>query len=220
MVIGLRRAVIFSNGEYRHAAGVLSRLSSEDYLICADGALARLRELELVPDLVVGDMDSASASLVDQAAAQGVEILRVPAEKDFTDTEMALREAVGRGYAQVLVLGAWGGRIDHSLGNLLLFPPFIDAGTNVTLSDGSTDAYYVKEELQLDGCLGRIVSLLPLTPVVKGVTIDGFQYPLQGATLRWGKTLGVSNIAISDKISIHLSEGMLLAVLTDILADC
>ncbi len=212
----MQRAIIFSNGEYRSTAGVISRLFPGDFLICADGALAWMQELGLQPDLLVGDMDSVSSILVEQAVALGVEVLRVPAEKDFTDTEMALREAIKRGYNDVIVFGAWGDRIDHSLGNLLLFPPFVESGTRVALSDGKSDAYYVKDVLELHGCRGKTVSLLPLTPSVQRVSIDGFHYPLREATLCWGQTLGVSNLATSDKVSVSLARGMLLVVTTDL----
>jgi thiamine pyrophosphokinase len=211
----LGRAVIFSNGEYRDFSGVKQHLCRGDFLICADGALGKLMSMQIRPDLLVGDFDSVEPSLLEEAERAGINRLNVPVEKDFTDTELALREALKAGYRDILLVGAFGGRLDHELGNLFLLPPFVSAGARISLTDGETDAYLVTKELQLSGCRGKVVSLLPLTAEVQGVTISGFYYPLQDYTLHWGQTIGISNLPLVDNPSIRLQSGMLLVVVTD-----
>lgn len=215
MVDDLSRAVVFSNGEYRDLQGVREHLLVDDLLICADGALAKVMALDLKPDLLVGDFDSVSQELLDEAARLGIRRLTVPKEKDFTDTELALRQATLAGCSDILLVGAFGGRLDHALGNLFLLPPYIRQGVNIMLTDGETDVYLVTERLSLAGLAGKTVSLLPLTEQVVGVTIAGFYYPLCNHTLRWGETIGISNLPISDEAMVNVADGILLVVVTD-----
>ncbi|NLY54544.1 MAG: thiamine diphosphokinase [Firmicutes bacterium] len=208
------RAVVFSNGYYACLAGIKQRLRPHDWLICADGALAKLVALDLWPDLLVGDFDSVDQSLLQQAQQRGVELRTFDREKDYTDTELACREAVERGCRELLLVGAWGSRLDHSLANLLLLPPYVEQGLTVSLTDGQTDAYLVRDELVLRQCQDRLVSILSFTPVARGVTAQGFYWPLQEATLHWGQGLGISNIPIADAVTISVTEGLLLVIVT------
>lgn len=210
------RAVIFSNGTYTDLAGVKARLRSNDWLICADGALSQLAAMQLHPDLLVGDFDSVDLGLLEEARRQGVELVTFQREKDFTDTELAWQEAIKRkrGWHNFLVVGAWGGRLDHSLANLLLFAPFAEQGYHISLTDGATDAYFVTDELVLEHCQGKLVSIIAMTPIAQGVMAQGFHWPLTDATLRWGQALGISNIPIDDLVRVQVKEGTLLVVVT------
>lgn len=211
----MKRAVIFSNGEYRDLVGVRQRLHPDDLLICADGALGKLLALGLHPDLLVGDFDSLGEEQLLTAEQLGIRRVTFPAEKDFTDTELALREAVQAGCDQVLLVGAFGGRLDHALGNLFLLPPHVRQGLQLGFTDGVMDGYLITAPLQLRGCQGKIVSLLPITEMVEGVTLDGFYYPLQDYCLRWGQTIGISNLPLRDDPQISLRSGILLVIVTD-----
>lgn len=208
------RAVIFSNGTYADLAGVRARLRVDDWLICADGALAYLVKLQLWPDLLVGDFDSVDLELLAAAKVQGVELLTFQREKDYTDTELAWQEVRQRGYREVLVVGGFGGRLDHSLANLLLFAPFAEQGYRICLTDGATDAYFVTDELVLEHCQDKLVSIIAITPIAQGVTAQGFHWPLVDASLNWGQSLGVSNVPVADVVSVHVREGILLVVVT------
>lgn len=211
----MARAVVFSNGEYRDLAGVQRRLRTDDLLICADGALAKVMSMQLLPDCLVGDFDSISPELLAEADRLGVRRLTVPAEKDFTDTDLALQEAVRAGCTEVLLIGAFGGRLDHALGNLFLLPPYARQGINIMFSDGEMDAYLVTKQLSLTNCQGKVISLLPVTEQVSGVTIHGFYYPLHDYTLCWGKTIGISNLPLVDEPVVEVADGVLLVIVTD-----
>lgn len=211
----MTRAVVFSNGEYCDLSGVKQRLRPDDWLICADGALAKVMALELLPDLLIGDFDSVSPELLQQADNLGVQRLTMPAEKDFTDTDLALRAAVDAGYREVLLVGAFGGRLDHALANLFILPPYIRQGVQISLTDGETDVHLVTEQLTLANCRERLVSLLPLTEQVSGVTLEGFYYPLHNHTLRWGDSIGISNVPLQSEVSVRLGSGILLVIVSD-----
>jgi thiamine pyrophosphokinase len=209
------RAVIFINGSYADLDGIRARLRQDDYLVCADGALRVLDRLGLQPQVLLGDFDSVEPALLQSAEAAGVELIRFPQEKDYTDGELALRHVAAAGYRQILLLGAWGGRIDHSLGNLLMLPPYVEQGIGIALSDGRTDAWLVNRELTLSGCRGKLVSLLPLSPEVTGIALQGFYYSLdEPPVLRWGASRGLSNVPLVDAPRISVEQGMLLVIVT------
>lgn len=208
------RAVIFSNGTYADIAGVAARLRHDDWLVCADGALAHLVNMQLWPDLLVGDFDSVGLGLLAAAKARGVELLTFEREKDYTDTELAWQAVRQRGYSEVLVVGGWGGRLDHSLANLLLFAPYAEQGYRICLTDGTTDAYFVTDELVLEQCQDKLVSIIAITPTAQGVTARGFHWPLTDANLHWGQALGISNIPVVATASVQVQQGILLVVVT------
>ena len=109
-----------------------------------------------------------------------------------------------------MIVGAWGGRIDHSLANLLSLPPYVQQGLQIVVSDGETDAHIVCDHLMLQGCRDKLVSIIPLTPEAEGVTIRGFYYPLRKEKLAWGRLRGISNVAIADEASVSVDTGVLL----------
>ena len=115
-----RRAAVFLNGEY--PAGddefYARRFAAADLRIAADGGYAALRALGLRPEVLVGDFDSLSGEALAAAAAEGVEIVRLPVRKDETDAEAAVALALARGCAAIDLMGAFGGALDHELGNV------------------------------------------------------------------------------------------------------
>jgi thiamine pyrophosphokinase len=192
-------------------------------VIAADGGYARALAVGLVPTLLVGDLDSLEPSLVEDAAAAGVEILRSPVAKDESDTELALLEAVGRGAARVTVIGAFGGaRLDHELANLWLLGHPALTGVVVALLDATTRASLViapgpdggAVERPLPGRPGSTVSLLPFGGDVDGVTTRGFRYPLRGEPLVAGPARGLSNVREAEDASVRVERGRLLIVET------
>lgn len=212
---GRGRAVIFSNGEYGDPAGIKQRLRSDDYLVCADGALAEMAALGLRPALLVGDFDSVEPALLAQARAEGVEVVTSPHDQDYTDTELALTQALARGYRQILLVGAWGGRPDHALANLFLVAPFAQQAYDISLTDGCWDIYMVAEGLVLNNCLHKTVSLLALTPQTRGVFTQGLRWPLADSSLSWGQGLGISNVAVVPRVEIKVGEGLLLVIVAE-----
>ena len=184
-------------------------------VIAADGGLSRARGLGLHPNLLVGDLDSVDAAAADAAERDGTEILRASADKDESDTELALLEAVRRGATRVTVLGAFGGpRLDHALANLWLLAHPALAGVEITLLDGSTRARLLTGPAAqpLPGEVGATVSLLPIGGDAHGITTDGFRYPLHDEQLRTGPARGLSNVRTAPDASVTLREGRLLVV--------
>lgn len=192
-----------------------------DEIVAADGGYARALGLGLAPAVLVGDLDSLAPELVDAAQEAGVRVRRFATDKDESDTELALLEAIGLGATRITVLGAFGGaRLDHALANLwLLAHPrvaaldlvLLDAGARVRLlAAPGPDGGPVTRALP--GRPGAVVSLLPFAGDAEGVTTRGLRYPLVDEPLRTGPARGLSNVRVDDDASLTLRSGRLLVV--------
>ncbi len=209
-----KRAVLFANGEMPQAALILPYLRPDDYYIAVDGGLRHLRNLYKTPGLLIGDLDSISAADVEGALAQGIEVKRYPVDKDETDLELALLTAVEKGFEEMLIIAALGGRLDQTLGNLaLLALPFL-AGAKVTLEDGTEEVFLIRDRVEISGNPGDNVSLLPLQGEVKGVETRELKYPLKHETLYAEKSRGISNIMLTDQAGVSIESGLLLCIHT------
>lgn len=192
-----------------------------DLVVAADGGAARALTLGVEPHVVVGDWDSVPASVLDTLRARGVILEQAAADKDESDTELALVAALDRGVARVTVLGAFGGRrLDHALANLALLAHPRLAGCAVELLDGSARVSLLRApddrgapvRRALDGRPGDLVSLLPLGRDATGVTTEGLRYPLRDEPLAFGPARGLSNVRIDSHAAVTLHDGLLLVV--------
>jgi len=188
-------------------------VETADLLVAVDGGADALAQIGLVPSLLVGDLDSISPSALKDLESRGVEVLTLPTAKDETDTEAALRIAVGRGATDITVFNALGGpRLDHLVGNLLVLAAPWLAPVRVTLVDGLHEAFLAKGDGTVAGRPGDIVSLLPLTSSVEDVRTEGLLYPLSGEPLVQGQTRGVSNEMTGVKARVTHGPGVLLLI--------
>jgi thiamine pyrophosphokinase len=186
-------------------------------VIAADGGARLAEPLGLSIDRWVGDGDSiADVRLADLRAA-GVPVRLVPRDKDESDTELAVLEAIDAGADELTVIGAIGGpRFDHALANvgLLAHPALegrparlLDPTTRVTLIRGPGSA-------RLDGRLDDLVTLLPFGGPAEGVVTAGLRYPLSGETLEIGPPRGLSNVRLGPSADVRLRAGRLLVIET------
>lgn len=127
-----RRCVICAAGPVVNPDSLRDLLHTGDFIIAADGGLKLIKDLGLKPDLIVADFDSAPRSLAEKT---NVPITLLPVKKDDTDTMAAARIAVQKGFREVLLLGATGGRLDHTLSNLAVVLYLIKCGVRTVLAD-------------------------------------------------------------------------------------
>jgi thiamine pyrophosphokinase len=206
--------VIFANGTIDNPESARHYLAPCDLVLCADGGTRHAQALGVRPDVVVGDMDSLDQDLRGALEAVGTEFLAFPATKDETDLELALLYAVERGATEITVLGAWGGRIDHELGNVMLLAHPGLAGIAVRMVSGEQEIVLIRHELTLHGDPGDLLSLLPIGGHASGITTAGLQYPLRNERLYLGPARGISNVFVTPDPVVRLRSGLLLAVHT------
>ena len=166
-------------------------------VIGADGGAAHAVALGWQPDLVIGDLDSLAPRDADRLARAGVPIERWPVDKDQSDLELALRAALRRSPGPVTILGALGGpRLDHALAAVWLLALPAARGRSVTLLDATRRVRLLRGPgaLELLGRAGDLVTLLPFGAPARGVRTTGLAYALDGATLAFGPSRGLSNV--------------------------
>ncbi len=208
------RTIIIANGHLSDPAGLKRRLRPGDRIICADGGAHHARFIGLTPDVVVGDMDSLDPALRVELEAAGVRFEMHPARKDETDLELALRLAIGEGASEIEVWAMLGGRLDQSLANLLLLARPEWATARLRMVDGNQMAWplHSGQEAAIEGSPGDLLSLVPLSPLVSGVTLDGVEWPLRAANLYFGSTLTISNRLTGPVAHLCLEEGLVLVI--------
>jgi thiamine pyrophosphokinase len=214
------RAIIVANGcvEKGEAAGQL--VAPGDVVIAADGGARVAQQLGLQPQVVVGDLDSLAGDVRASLEERGCRFIDHPARKDETDTELAIQHALGLGADEIVLLGAIGGRLDHTLANVLLLGMPALKGVRARIVAGGTEAWLIHagEELAIHGQPGDTVTLLPLGQDAVGITTTGLEWVLDDDTLYFGPARGVSNVMTADVARVALREGLLL-VLRTVAAD-
>ena len=211
------RTVIFANGELSDPERVLGRLQPGDHVIAADGGARHALAAGVVPDVIIGDLDSLSSMARERAEVGGARIISFPARKDETDLELALLHAARAGATKILVLAALGGRLDQTIANLLLLALPELRGIDVRVVDGRQTAFLVQGgggTAAVSGQPGDTVSLIPLGGDALGVTAEALEWPLHASTLRFGPARGVSNVLVAEQASVRVERGQLLCVVT------
>jgi len=209
------RAVIVASGDLD--AVDVARLDGAGLVVAADGGAGSLEAIGRRPDLLVGDLDSADPGLVERLRSAGTRIESHPADKEASDTELALEAVFAAGATEVILLGAIGGdRLDHAVANLMLLADPALAGRDVRLAHGSSvaRALHGGGRLVVDGTTGDLVSLLPVGGDAQGITTDGLRWALTGATLGLGRSRGLSNEVTTPHASVRLERGTLLMIET------
>ena len=189
------------------------------YIIACDKGYEACEKLDIIPNLLVGDFDSAGEGAVERALSSGIEIKRLNPIKDDTDVEAALVIAMDRAASDetIFILGGTGSRIDHVFGNIALVAKGIKNDRYVVMMDSHNTISVIKPVTVhlVDKKPGLYVSIFPYMGPVTGVTMEGFKYPLTDATIEGFNTLTVSNEVVADEGKIWLEgEGYLIIMET------
>ena len=210
----MEEAIVLSDGVIEHQDFLKNFLDSHGgaLIICADGAVRHLAALDRVPAVIIGDMDSADPAQVARFRDRGTRILTYPKEKDKTDTHLAIELVIAEGFRTIFLLGALGGRIDHSLANISLLYLGQKRNAEIRIIEPACEIFIITGTETLQGNGGETVSLLPLDGSVRGITLEGFQYPLSDATMEPGNPYGISNRLAKREGKITVREGRLLVI--------
>ena len=206
------RTLVVSGGEFneKFIRNLLAKINY-DFIIAVDRGLWYTHKLGLVPSLIVGDFDSVDNRYL---AGYDREIIRqFRPEKDDTDTEIAMREAVKIGNP-VDIVCATGGRVDHLLGNIHVLKIALDAGIQARLIDGR-NVIMLKDsafEIEKENCQGKYFSLLPFEGTVSNIKLKGFKYNLDGYDLKPGVTRCISNEITDSTANVEFDKGVLIVI--------
>ena len=209
-----RLVLLFTGGEPVDP-GIELRLPAADLVIAADSGLAAAVAMGRRVDLVIGDLDSAAPEMVEAARAAGAAVEQHPVAKSETDLELGLVAALHRGATHVVVVGGYGGRLDHFLANALLLASPRFASTRIEAFVGAALITVVRDRAELSGSVGELVSLLAVGGPASGVRTEGLLYALHGEQLDAASTRGVSNVFAAPSAAVSLERGVLLAVQPD-----
>lgn len=203
--------VICSGGSLDHWA--LPIINQADYKIGVDRGALFLINHQLSPDLSLGDFDSISQEQMQLVQQRSNKVLDYDAiNKDYTDTQLAVIEAIKRKPSEIHIVGGLGTRFDHSLATVQLLELGVEQQIPITIHDQHNKIVLVNHMKHVQRDHYRYISLIPLTDIVTGITLEGFKYPLTDATLHRGFTIGISNELTNDSGFITVASGQLLII--------
>ena len=206
------RCIIFANGTLPDPNSARRLIRPDDFILAADGGSRHARTLSLLPSIVIGDLDSISEEERRKRKEEGTELIEYSRDKNETDLELALNYAVEKGFREIVIVAALGDRLDQTLGNLALLANIQLATLNIRLDDGLESASFCRDQAEVRGRRGDLVSLIPWGGDAHGVRTEGLRWPLSNETLRAHQTRGISNEMLGDVAHIQIESGLLLIV--------
>lgn len=209
-----KRAVIFANGDSISNESIFDEIVDAELLIAADGGIHHFQELGIVPDVLIGDLDSIKPAYFEKLEKGEIITIQHPPRKDETDLELALQYIRQRGIKNVAIYFALGARWDMTIANLLLASSEPFQNLNIRFLDGPHEITILGSGgiLNLSGHKGDTLSLIPVGGNAEGIDSQGLEYPLSDDTLVMGSSRGVSNVLTQEQVTVHLRSGFLLCI--------
>ncbi|MGI6686124.1 MAG: thiamine diphosphokinase [Bacillota bacterium] len=205
------RCIIIANGSILNYPRHKEEIRENDFILCADGGTRHALAMGIVPHVVLGDFDSLLPEVKSVLAETRCQFYDYPAEKDMTDTELALKYCLEKNPEEIVFIGALGTRYDHSLANILMLTG-VSSKIRVKIINEYNEIMLLKEKISLRGQPGDIVSVIPLTKELIGVSTRGLKYMLRNETLYLGSSRGISNEMVGTEASVEIKEGLALVI--------
>lgn len=196
------RAFIYAGGEI-FPERIEERPNEDDLKIAADSGYKNALAMGIKPDILIGDFDS-----IGRLPDDVPEVLQLPEEKDYTDTQTAVETAISRGANEIIIIGGTGGRFDHALSSMCILESLCERHIQGVLVNGQNRVRYLKNSsFILLRSKYKYFSLIAADPKVKGVSIDGAKYPLKNKTLERKLQFAVSNEISGNCALISVNKG-------------
>lgn len=208
----MKRAIIFYNGDLSDLTNAKKYIKPDDYVICADGGTRHALELGVKPDIILGDFDSLAPEIQQSLKGKEIEWIAYEKEKDETDSELALKHALEKGYTTILIFGILGSRIDHMFTNFFALDILAKNNIDVTIVEGQKEIKVITKHTIFHGKKGDLLSLIPLKENAKKVVTKHLQYPLNHEDLLFGYSRGISNVFTANTAEVSLENGSLLVI--------
>lgn len=209
------KACIVLNGEVRDYEFLKSNFQNNkyDFIICADGGAKHLYKINIIPDYIIGDLDSLNSEIISFYKENKVKFTKFPSRKNETDAELCINLAKDLNAKEICILGALGGRIDHTMANINLMYYIKNLDINPIMQTSEEDIFLVSNETSvIRGYKGDTLSIIPIKDDANGVTLKDLEYPLDDYNIKYGSPIGISNIMKKDECEITVKDGNLIVI--------
>jgi len=210
----MKRAIIFANGNLSDLSQAKNIITNEDCLIAADGGVKHVLKLGLTPQIIIGDFDSISPTLIGQSRLSPTTLIKFPRKKDKTDFELATDYCLEKKFQEIIIFGILGDRIDHMIANIFLLAKIQTENKSIKIKiiEGKKEIYILNKEIIINGQTGDEVSIIPVSGKLEGIVTEGLYYRLIDDTLSFGSTRGVSNVMNKTSAKITVINGIALII--------
>ncbi|MGI5998257.1 MAG: thiamine diphosphokinase [Lutispora sp.] len=205
------KTIIICNGEITDYEYCSRIISSADYIICADGGTKHAYKMGVNPDLIIGDFDSSNKVYLEYYKKLGIKFEKHPIEKDKSDSHICVLKALDFS-DEIVLFGATGSRLDHTLANISLLKLGVDRGIKIYIADKQNEIFLIDKNITISGKPGDFFSVIPLTQRVEGIFISGAKYDLEDAVMEIGDPYGTSNEFKEENVDIRIRNGYLLVI--------
>ncbi len=209
------KAVLFAGASIEDYTFCKPYLKDMDVVICCDGGMHHTKALGIKPDYIVGDFDSVKPEVLAEYRKQDIAIKQFPTHKDETDMQLGMFLALELGATELVTIGGIGSRFDHTLANAHLLLYLLKKNVKAVLVNERNRVELIDKETVLHGKAGDLVSIVPLSMEVKGITLQDLEYPLTNHDLKLDDTLlAVSNVMLKETAKVQIKEGYLFVMQT------
>lgn len=204
------KVVIMSGGKQPSKDLLMAELKDCDFIICADSGANCLYKYDIKPNILLGDFDSINKEVLEYYKNDCSNVIKYPREKDFTDTELALSEALKLDVDEVVFLGCTGTRLDHLFGNMGLILRCVKDGIKACIKDDNNAIFIIDKTSILAGEKGEMFSIQAYMNEVKDLCIEGAKYPLHNYNLKFGDPRTISNEFLDGDVKISFKKGYVI----------
>lgn len=209
------KAVLFAGAAITDYSFCEKYLQNADWIICCDGGMHHAKALGITPDYIVGDFDSVRPEVLEEYRNMGISIRQFPTHKNETDMQLGMLLALELGATELVLIGGIGDRFDHTLANAHLLLYLLKKGIRGILVNEKNCVELIDKEVILYGKAGDLVSTIPLSMQVEGVTLEGLEYPLVDYDLALDdKLVAVSNVMTGTEAKVKIRKGYLFVMQT------
>ena len=216
----IKKALVVANGyikNYLSTSEIIKKyygFNSDDFTVAVDGGALNCINLKIMPDIIIGDMDSLTAAIISKlnAVKKELKFINCSHDKDESDTQLALDYLKNRDFKKILIIGALGNRVDHSFANLILIAAEKYGDIDIRILSENSEIFTVNSSCKIMGTTGKKISIFSLTPHTYFEKTYGLKYKLKKEKLLFSPVRGLSNEFTKDYAKIDISEGKLLII--------
>lgn len=209
------KGLIISSGTITNYNRLESVVKESDFIICADGGMDHIMKVNLLPDLVLGDLDSISENALKYIEEKNIPVQKFPSIKDTTDTGLAVDYLIEKGLEEIILMGVTGTRQDHTIANIFILNELHEKGIKGKIIDDNNIIYLIDNYLELEYVENSFISVIPITEDGIEVSLSGFFYNLDKEKIKFGSTCGVSNKIIDENGVVRIHKGKALVFISE-----